>query len=240
MDTFVAIADPTRRSIVLSLANGECSFGELADKYEMSRPAVSQHLKVLRDAGIVNVRPDAQRRIYSLSDDALLIGCVGRLVPIKDVPTLVRAFAALPAELGAHLAIVGDGDEMRDRRSMLRGAMKKFAGTKVRRELERMIRAGAGDERGGGLDTRLKAGSVLHELQIPHHQVAELVAVGLLSSRCEHFELVELHYLVLVMLEREDAPVDTGVSAHNDPVLAADAKNAVHTLLTKKFNQLIN
>ncbi|MGI9222638.1 MAG: ArsR/SmtB family transcription factor [Woeseiaceae bacterium] len=71
MDTFVAIADPTRRSIVLSLANGECSFGELADKYEMSRPAVSQHLKVLRDAGIVTVRPDAQRRIYSLSDDAL-------------------------------------------------------------------------------------------------------------------------------------------------------------------------
>ncbi len=70
MDTFVAIADPTRRSIVMSLANGESSFGELADKYEMSRPAVSQHLKVLRDAGIVTVRPDAQRRIYSLSEDA--------------------------------------------------------------------------------------------------------------------------------------------------------------------------
>jgi DNA-binding transcriptional ArsR family regulator len=70
MDTFVAIADPTRRSIVMSLANGESSFGELADKYEMSRPAVSQHLKVLRDAGIVTVRPDAQRRIYSLSDSA--------------------------------------------------------------------------------------------------------------------------------------------------------------------------
>lgn len=70
MDTFVAIADPTRRSIVMSLADGESSFGELADKYEMSRPAVSQHLKVLRDAGIVTVRPDAQRRIYSLSDNA--------------------------------------------------------------------------------------------------------------------------------------------------------------------------
>ena len=71
MDTFVAIADPTRRSIVMSLANGECSFGELADQYEMSRPAVSQHLKVLRDAGIVTVRPDAQRRIYSLSKEGL-------------------------------------------------------------------------------------------------------------------------------------------------------------------------
>jgi len=71
MDTFVAIADPTRRSIVMSLANGERSFGELADQYEMSRPAVSQHLKVLRDAGIVTVRPEAQRRIYSLSKEGL-------------------------------------------------------------------------------------------------------------------------------------------------------------------------
>lgn len=71
MDTFVAIADPTRRSIVMALASGERAFGELADQFEMSRPAVSQHLKVLRDAGIVTVRPDAQRRLYSLSDNGL-------------------------------------------------------------------------------------------------------------------------------------------------------------------------
>jgi len=71
MDTFVAIADPTRRSIVMSLAGGERAFGELADQFEMSRPAVSQHLKVLREAGIVTVRPDAQRRIYSLSTNGL-------------------------------------------------------------------------------------------------------------------------------------------------------------------------
>lgn len=71
MDTFIAIADPTRRSIVMSLADGECAFGELADQYEMSRPAVSQHLKVLREAGIVSVRADAQRRIYSLSEHGL-------------------------------------------------------------------------------------------------------------------------------------------------------------------------
>jgi len=70
MDTFVALADPTRRRIIESLAAGECSFGTLAEKFEISRPAVSQHLKVLRDAGIVTSRPDAQRRIYSLSDDA--------------------------------------------------------------------------------------------------------------------------------------------------------------------------
>ena len=71
MDTFVALADPTRRHIIESLATGERSFGTLAEQFEMSRPAVSQHLKVLRDAGIVLVRPDAQRRLYRLSDRGL-------------------------------------------------------------------------------------------------------------------------------------------------------------------------
>ena len=71
MDTFVALADPTRRSIIESLAAGERSFGELAEQFEMSRPAVSQHLKVLRDVGIVSARADAQRRIYRLSDEGL-------------------------------------------------------------------------------------------------------------------------------------------------------------------------
>ena len=71
MDTFTALSDPTRRQIVESLALGESSFGELADQFDMSRPAVSQHLKVLREAGIVSARADAQRRIYRLNDDSL-------------------------------------------------------------------------------------------------------------------------------------------------------------------------
>ena len=71
MDHFVALADPTRREIIESLSAGECSFGELANKFEMSRPAVSQHLKVLRDTGLVAVRADAQRRIYSLNASGL-------------------------------------------------------------------------------------------------------------------------------------------------------------------------
>ena len=71
MDTFTALADPTRRQIIESLAAGESSFGDLAAKFDMSRPAVSQHLKVLRDAGIVTARADAQRRIYRLNDDSL-------------------------------------------------------------------------------------------------------------------------------------------------------------------------
>ena len=71
MDTFTALSDPTRRRIVETLATGETSFGELAEKFEMSRPAVSQHLKVLRDAGMVTARAEAQRRIYRLNDDGL-------------------------------------------------------------------------------------------------------------------------------------------------------------------------
>jgi DNA-binding transcriptional ArsR family regulator len=71
MDTFMALADPTRRRIIESLAAGESAFGDLADKFDMSRPAVSQHLKVLREAGIVTARAAGQRRIYRLSDDSL-------------------------------------------------------------------------------------------------------------------------------------------------------------------------
>jgi DNA-binding transcriptional ArsR family regulator len=71
MDTFTALADPTRRQIIETLAMGETSFGDLAGRFEMSRPAVSQHLKVLRDSGLVASRADAQRRIYRLTDNSL-------------------------------------------------------------------------------------------------------------------------------------------------------------------------
>jgi DNA-binding transcriptional ArsR family regulator len=71
MDTFMALADPTRRQIIQSLANGESAFGDIADQFEMSRPAVSQHLKVLREAGLVAVRKDAQRRIYRIEASGL-------------------------------------------------------------------------------------------------------------------------------------------------------------------------
>ncbi len=69
MDTFTVLADPTRRQIIESLCMGERAFGEIAEQFEMSHPAVSQHLKVLRDADIVTVRAEAQRRIYRLNND---------------------------------------------------------------------------------------------------------------------------------------------------------------------------
>ncbi|MFT4028701.1 MAG: metalloregulator ArsR/SmtB family transcription factor [Protaetiibacter sp.] len=66
MDVFVALADTTRRQIVELLAHGEQSAGEVAAQFDYTRPAISHHLKVLRQAGLVRRRVDAQRRLYSL------------------------------------------------------------------------------------------------------------------------------------------------------------------------------
>jgi DNA-binding transcriptional ArsR family regulator len=71
MDPFTALSDPTRRRIVETLSSGERSFGEIAADFPISAPAVSQHLRVLRQAGVVAVRRDAQRRIYRLEDEGL-------------------------------------------------------------------------------------------------------------------------------------------------------------------------
>lgn len=61
-----ALADPTRRHIVEMLARGHLSSGEIADAFKVSAPAISQHLRTLRKAGLVRVRAEAQRRIYEL------------------------------------------------------------------------------------------------------------------------------------------------------------------------------
>lgn len=66
MDTLIALADPTRRRIVEMLAAGSLSSGEIAASFRISAPAISQHLKTLRRAGLVSVRVEAQRRIYEL------------------------------------------------------------------------------------------------------------------------------------------------------------------------------
>jgi DNA-binding transcriptional ArsR family regulator len=69
---FAALADPTRRQIVEILAGGERSAGEIAARFKtVSQPAISQHLKVLREARLVQVRAAAQRRIYALDPTGL-------------------------------------------------------------------------------------------------------------------------------------------------------------------------
>lgn len=62
----LALGDPTRRQIVELLAGGEKSAGEIGARFALTQPGVSRHLRVLREAGIVTVRPQAQQRIYSL------------------------------------------------------------------------------------------------------------------------------------------------------------------------------
>jgi DNA-binding transcriptional ArsR family regulator len=70
-DGFTALADPTRRAIFERLADRPSAVGELAGDLPVSRPAVSQHLKVLKDAGLVVDHPDGTRRIYQLDPDGV-------------------------------------------------------------------------------------------------------------------------------------------------------------------------
>ena len=66
MDTIEALNDLTRRRILDLLAEGDLDAGQISAEFPVSRPAISRHLRVLREHGLVQVRNDAQRRIYSL------------------------------------------------------------------------------------------------------------------------------------------------------------------------------
>jgi DNA-binding transcriptional ArsR family regulator len=67
-DPFDALGDPNRRAILALLGTHERSVGQLADALPISRPAVSRHLRVLKDAGLVTDRPEGTRRLYALHD----------------------------------------------------------------------------------------------------------------------------------------------------------------------------
>jgi DNA-binding transcriptional ArsR family regulator len=70
--TFEVLAEPTRRRILDRLRDGERPVGQLVTELQLTQPTVSKHLKALRDAGLVQVRPDAQRRYYRLRVEPLL------------------------------------------------------------------------------------------------------------------------------------------------------------------------
>lgn len=65
-DVFLAIADPTRRAILHRLVGGERTAGDLAAPFDTTQSAISQHLAILRDAGLVRVRSEGRRRVYRL------------------------------------------------------------------------------------------------------------------------------------------------------------------------------
>ncbi|TPG40552.1 ArsR family transcriptional regulator [Sphingomonas koreensis] len=74
MDTqltiFQALADPTRMRIVEEMRSGECAVGDIVGRMDIQQSGVSRHLRILEEAGIVQKRPDGQRRLYSLRKDA--------------------------------------------------------------------------------------------------------------------------------------------------------------------------
>jgi DNA-binding transcriptional ArsR family regulator len=71
MTAFDVIAEPNRRRILDLLRDCERPVGELVDRLQVSQPAVSKHLRILREAGLVQVRGDAQRRLYSVRAEPL-------------------------------------------------------------------------------------------------------------------------------------------------------------------------
>jgi DNA-binding transcriptional ArsR family regulator len=70
-DAFEVLAEPNRRAILQLLLPGELPVGELVEQLPLTQPTVSKHLRVLRDAGFVEVRNDAQRRLYRLRPEPL-------------------------------------------------------------------------------------------------------------------------------------------------------------------------
>jgi DNA-binding transcriptional ArsR family regulator len=96
VEALAALADPVRRELVALLAHGEVAAGELADRFPVSRPAVSRHLRVLREAGLVTARSEGRRRLYAL-DPRPLRELDDWLEPYRDL--WARRLDALDTEI---------------------------------------------------------------------------------------------------------------------------------------------
>ena len=81
-DVFAALADPTRRRLVEVVHKGEQSVTQLVAAVDIAQPGVSRHLRILHEAGLVTVRADGQRRLYSL-----------RPQPLRELEAWMRQFA---------------------------------------------------------------------------------------------------------------------------------------------------
>lgn len=105
--TFEVLAEPRRREILDLLRTGERPVGELVERLALTQPTVSKHLKVLREAGLVDVRQDAQRRLYRL-----------RLQPLTEIDQWLAPYRRLWHEsldaLERHLDTMPDDDTMPD------------------------------------------------------------------------------------------------------------------------------
>jgi DNA-binding transcriptional ArsR family regulator len=101
---FDVVAEPNRRRILDLLRDSERPVGELVERLELSQPAVSKHLRILREAGLVEVRGDAQRRLYSV-----------RPGPLRAIDEWLspyrRMWAARLDDLERHLTTMLDDDD---------------------------------------------------------------------------------------------------------------------------------
>jgi DNA-binding transcriptional ArsR family regulator len=112
VQSLAALADPIRREVVDLLAGGEISAGELAGRFPVSRPAISRHLRVLREAGLVRVRTEGRRRLYAL-DPAPLRELDGWLERYRDL--WAQRLDALDTEIARGRRAAGNRDEDGDR-----------------------------------------------------------------------------------------------------------------------------
>ena len=98
MLVLAALADPVRREIVELLATGEMGAGEIAERFPVTRPAISRHLRVLREAGLVTSEVRAQRRVYRLER-----------APLAELDAWLDRFRPLPGTLSAARPVVPAG-----------------------------------------------------------------------------------------------------------------------------------
>ena len=106
-DTFQVLAEPSRRVLLEALLGGEAPVNTLVEFSGMSQPVVSKHLKIMREAGLVQVRPEGQKRLYSL-----------RAEPLKGLDEWLEPYRRYWSErldaLEAHLARQNRGNGRRD------------------------------------------------------------------------------------------------------------------------------
>jgi DNA-binding transcriptional ArsR family regulator len=107
VEALAALADPTRRELVALLAEGEQAAGHLAGRFAVSRPAISRHLRVLREAGLVRARTEGRRRVYAL-DPRPLRELDDWLQPYRDL--WAQRLDALDTEIARGRRARGSGD----------------------------------------------------------------------------------------------------------------------------------
>ena len=102
-DIFEALAHPTRRQILQDLKDGEMAAGEIAAEFSASGPTISRHLRVLRSAGLVTERRDANRILYSLVGDRLALSVgdfLSTVCPEQILMREVRKHTTAPSRTG--------------------------------------------------------------------------------------------------------------------------------------------